>query len=263
MYKSISSPVFPHLFFVKDASFGSWNYSLSKTTKIYKLNWNNFDDIILKRHQEFNQKCWPNQSIPIVQKFDPHYEEILQSLKFAVPIHYMDAIHDATNSAMSEWNKERRFDTNIREMCLQPAIKFVEVAFRLLCDCAYDEITNYFYRAENKYLLPHLLLFRFWQNQTGAGLIEEHAGFGELQLKLSWLKKQFLETQDDPTKTTRRMPRDGEEEEIKHLEKFLHSFNEQSTKVLNAHMFIYDDDVVTGPSIGEQSADQKKALKFI
>lgn len=186
MYKPAATFIFPHLVFLRDASFKSW--SESKTTKIYKLDWDSFDEAILKRHIARNAKCWPDTKFQSVQKFDSYYETLLHSLRFAIPNNYLTEIRRMTQMAMSEWGTSRTFDTDIREMCLGPAIECIRVAFNLISDCAYDENTNYFLRVNNKYLLAPLMLFRFWQHQTGSGLIADHSGFNKLESKYNWLK---------------------------------------------------------------------------
>jgi hypothetical protein len=209
-------PVFPRLVFLKEVTFNK--KSGNKTSNLYKLDWDDFDAAMLEEHKKWNEQYWPNQVIPIVQKFDPYYESILQSLRFAVPTHYLDEIHRVSEASMSEFHKERHFDTVMREVSYKPAISFVEVAFRLLCDCAYDEETNYYYRANNKYLLPHLLLFRFWQHQTGSACITEHADFQTLEGKLKFLNESIADY-------------DLVFEEKEALEKFLSTFKSQVERV--------------------------------
>lgn len=231
MFKPASSPVFPHLVFLKDVTFGTSQAKTSKT-KLYKLDWQGFDSTINDKFQsDWKSVHIPDpeapikmpdlwllskKDIPIVQIFNKQYEDILQSLLFAVPQNYAEEIRNSTQAAILEWNKERHFDTVIREMCLKPAIKHIEVAFKLLCDCIYDEKTNYFSRTDNKYLLPHVLLFRFWQHQTGSGCIMNNSDFDTLRDKLTYLKKghpcapkSFTET-DCVKLTNFNMRKDGE-----------------------------------------------------
>jgi len=221
MYKPSSVFVFPHLTFLKDVSFKSWSEQ-NKTTKLYKLDWDSFDCAILKRYIEWNEKYWPGMPLPFIHKFDDYYENLLQSLKFAIPNHYLTEIRRVTQKALLEWNQERHFDTCVRDMCLGPAIKFIQVAFRLIADCTYDENTNYFFRANNKYLLDHMLMFRFWQHQTGSGNLEDHSDFDKLKSKLNWLKS----IKNNPENWQER-----KNKEIASLERFLEHFKNQCNKI--------------------------------
>ena len=94
--------------------------------------------------------------------------------------------------AIEEWNRQRPFDTNVREELLVPAIGFVESFFYLINDAIYiynadlhlnsvppnlpmtdnqrDDV--YF---EHSVLLRSLMLFRFWKFQTGGGLLFDKA----------------------------------------------------------------------------------------
>jgi len=243
MFKPSSAFVFPHLVFIKDVSFKSWSDS-SKTTKLYKLDWTSYDAAIKKDYENHFVKCWPCETYAFVQTFNSYYESILQSLRFAVPQHYMDEIRRNTQMALSEWIS-RPFDTAIREMCLAPAIKYVEVAFKLLVDCAYDEDTQYFLRVDNKYVLPHMLLFRFWSHQTGSGMIMDHSDFGRLESRLASLKKHNI---DFP----------GKDQEIASLEKFITFFANQAEEIQHAIVETQTGakapskpgSVTTGPCIG-------------
>ena len=221
MYKPVTAFIFPHLVFLKDVSFKSW--SEQNKTKLYKLDWDSFDEAILKRHVEWNAKCWPSTKFSFIQKFDLYYEGLLQSLRFAIPNHYLTEIRRVTQTTMTEWGINRPFDTNIKEMCLGPAIKCIQVAFELIADCAYDEQTNYFLRIDNKYLIAPLLMFRFWQHQTGPGKIGEHSNFHNLLSRI------------DCFKTNKNYPNEKAwVSEIAALERFLKAFNDQAEAVQKA-----------------------------
>jgi hypothetical protein len=194
MFKPASHPVFPHLIYLKDVKFKGWGSDgKDKSTRLYRLDWEGLDIFKQQQHAEWNKKYWPNTIVSINFRLDPYYEDLLQSLRFAIPNHYLEEIHEQTQNAVTEWAKERRFDTVIREDCLKPAIEHAKVAFELVCDCVFDEKTNYYLRADNKYILAHLLLYRFWMGQTGRGCVQEHAGFPYLEERLKWLN-------DDATK---------------------------------------------------------------
>ena len=79
--------------------------------------------------------------------------------------------------AIEEWNRQRPFDTNVREELLSPAITFIQSFFYLINDAIY--IYNHDLRTGNSdesyyehSVLPRsLMLFRFWKFQTGGGLL--------------------------------------------------------------------------------------------
>lgn len=266
MYKPASTHIFPHLVFLDEISLKSES---DKTLKLYKLDWDEFDSAILKRHIDWNAKCWPSSNIPIIQKFDEYYEGILQSLRFAIPFSYLNEIRRVTQSAMVEWNTNRPFDTCVREMCLEPAISYIETAFKLLCDCAYDVETKYYYRADNKYILAPMLLYRFWQHQTGSGRITDHAGFESLKSRLAWA----LEISNSSTSQTisvEHIKRSKLEAEA--LKKFLKYFEDRSNKIqesfnnnvsLEVCGSVSPGTVVQGPSIEPKTEVEKRVLKFI
>jgi hypothetical protein len=255
MYKSTVTYAFPRLVFLKDVSFKGWS-DPNKTTKLYKLDWDGFDEVIKKRHTEHNAKCWPTSTIPLIQKFYIYYEDLLQSLKFALPTSYLNEIRRVTQAAEIEFSINRNFDTNIREMCHKPAISYTQVAFNLLCDCIYDEATNFYYRAENKYLIAPMLMFRFWQHQTGTGMIEKFSDFDELELRLLALKNVKNRCL-------------GMEDEISSLEKFLYCFRDHAEKIQrafsdNTKLELGGSHIATGPSLGEGTAElEKKSYRYI
>ena len=222
MYKPASTFVFPHLVFLKDVSFKSWSEQ-GKTTKLYKFDWDGFDEAILKRYLDWNAQCWPSAKFPFIQKFDSYYEGLLQSLRFTISNNYLTEIRRMTQMAMAEWGINRPFDTNMREICHSPAIKCIQVAFELIADCAYDEKDNYFLRIDNKYLIAPLLMFRFWQHQTGSYMIGVNSDFHKLQSLLECLKDSKTYT-DEKAKVS----------EIIALEKFLQAFNDQAEAIQKA-----------------------------
>jgi hypothetical protein len=153
-----------------------------------------------------------------------------------------------------------------------------------VCDCAYDEETNYFYRADNKYLLPHLLLFRFWQYQTGSGCILNHANFEKLESILAFRKQQFEKDstyQREKTKKFNRNHKPGQRRDLLEkcdsnlledaainvdhvmaLEKFLQSFQNQVKTIESCHLTIQVNSE-EGPSIGDAQIKTKKRSVFI
>jgi hypothetical protein len=173
---------FPRLDFVRDVEFsGSGGRTGSKTIALYKLNWSEFDHYQEEKWKEWKTKSWPDSDITYSYKFPGEYEDMLHNLTFAIPKAYLTEIRRMTQQAVIEWGMERGFDTVIREMCLRPAIKFVECAFKLIEDCLYDPVTNYYSRGPERRIISSLMLYRFWQHQTGRGLVEDRAEFDILE----------------------------------------------------------------------------------
>ena len=99
----------------------------------------------------------------------------------------MDEIVRNAKRGLEEWGIYRGFDTNVREMCLNPAQELIFVAFYLLCDCLYDPETNYFYRKEDSYFAHNAMVYKFWDGQTGRGLLWFNAKMDEMERKENWL----------------------------------------------------------------------------
>lgn len=179
MLRSIHALYFPRLVHLEDTSFKSWSDS-QKTTGIYKLDWNQIDELKKKRFLEHYSRCNPPQ-IVFPGTLPSEYDQWVKNLLFAIPTHYMAEIRRCAKTALMEWGVERHFDTMIREICLEPAISYIFVAFRMLADCLYDSETNYFYRGDDKIIAPQALLYKFWSFQTGRGLVKGHAQFHRLE----------------------------------------------------------------------------------
>lgn len=235
--------IFPRLISLSEVNFRSW--SQQNTTSLYKLDWGSFDQEINRKHQEWNRRCWPAKDLPITQKFSDPYESLLQNFRYAIPQHYLEEIKHETRKAVMEWNRERHFDTNIRDLCLKPAIAHIKVAFDLLCDCLYDEETNYFLRNPHKYnIFVPLHLVRFWQHQTGAGMIYEHSGLSETKDLL-----QFKENRLEKTEHS-----NDEKSEIKELKDFMTFIKEHINNILKDNAKILEDQKpVEGPSLESRS----------
>jgi len=108
---------------------------------------------------------------------------------FAIPQTYMTEIHRCVHLALFEWGTNRPFDIMIRKICLEPAISYIFVSFRLIADCLYDKKTNYFYRGEDKIFATQAMLYKFWSFQTGCGLIKKHAHFERLNTENNTVKE--------------------------------------------------------------------------
>jgi hypothetical protein len=83
--------------------------------------------------------------------------------------------------AMVERCIPRPFDTAIRDVCHKPAEAFVEVHFRLIADCMRTPSRHNKTQHFDSLVLVPLMLYRFWQFQTGCGLPWFFSGFNELE----------------------------------------------------------------------------------
>lgn len=99
------------------------------------------------------------------------YKEVYEKFQYIkIPKPYYEEIEYFKKMAISEFNKKRPFDTNIRERCLNPAIESVDLFFHLI----YDSVLIFneqFRGASNIEILKSLWLYRFWKHQTGSGML--------------------------------------------------------------------------------------------
>jgi hypothetical protein len=162
------SLIFPQLVFEKETSFKAWG---QKNTAIYRLDWS------FKETQ-----CDHDKHVPLPAQYD----QMLKEQRFALPPNYLRQIRTSSNDAVTGWNADYPFDTMVREICLEPAMAHARVAFRLMADCLYDDQANKWDRRPSTYLIFHLLMLKFWTNQTGAGLVHERAEITRLRSKLDF-----------------------------------------------------------------------------
>lgn len=156
---------FPRLVYQKSVSF---KYRGGKSTRIYVLDWSTLDELATDRG---------------VRLFPEKYLDWLTSMQFAVPHNYRREIRRCVRMAVLERERQLPFDTNIREMCMETAEKFIEVAFDLLADCPYDSEEGYYLRDNKRGIIKPALLYRFWDGQTGRGLPWFMSGLEDLDNK--------------------------------------------------------------------------------
>ena len=102
--------------------------------------------------------------------------------QFKITQHYYDECLHLRKMAIDEWNRQRPFDTNVRESLLEASMAFVNSFFYMILDSIYiynpelntgiDREEAYF---EHSVLLKGLMLYRFWKFQTGGGLLVDKA----------------------------------------------------------------------------------------
>jgi len=166
----------------------------NNSINLYKLNWGPMDE---SREQQWIRRVGDSlssndQTFHLVRfpgTLPKTYDDWVKDMLFAIPRHYQDEIRRTARMAVTEWATERSFDTMIRDICLGPAIEYAYVSFRLLADCLYDQKTNYYDRREDKFIVPQVLLYKFWSGQTGRGLVRDHAHFERLTKRLETYKR--------------------------------------------------------------------------
>ncbi len=137
-------------------------YGVQKATKEQKVALNQ-----MLKEVDWSEYLYPQKYKYVFDKYS----------KFKMTQSYYNECLHIKKMAIEEWNRQRPFDTNVREELLTPAISFVESFFYLINDAIYiynqdfrsdDRDNDYF---EHSVLLRSLILFRFWKFQTGGGLL--------------------------------------------------------------------------------------------
>ena len=191
---------FPKLVWCKEVATAT---PRSRKHNIFQLDWDAHEARLRAIHEKWQDRL-KNSSTAKREKWEPALLEpwagIVREQKYAIDERYRDAIRDHSEQAVSGWgeNGDRSFDTYIRDMCLEPAICHVAVAFKLLVDCTFDEKTKQFSR-DRPYWLSQALLYTFWHKQTGAGLLWEHSEMDELEEKVARLSASRVLSGDEAT----------------------------------------------------------------
>lgn len=127
---------------------------------------------ILKEVDWYGSYLYPSKYKYIFDKYS----------KFNMTQHYYDECSHLRKMAIDEWNRQRPFDTNVREKLLDASTNFVELFFYMIGDAIYiynPEISSDLNREEayfeHSVLLKGLMLYRFWKFQTGGGLLVDKA----------------------------------------------------------------------------------------
>ena len=157
-----------------------------KKLLLCKLDWSSLDEYKKSKHIS-----WIYNFVEIKNKFDTKainqiideeinwgeynyptfYKSVYEEFELIkIPKTYYDEIIHFRDLSITEWKRQRPFDTNTREKCLEPSISAVDIFFHLIYDCAF--IFNTEFRGNsNLDIIKSLWLYRFWKHQTGAGLL--------------------------------------------------------------------------------------------
>jgi hypothetical protein len=179
MYKVINRPILPKLEFIESVKIKN----KEEPVGLYRLDWSYKEETVGKEHLEWLMKYWPQNKRVYTEQFPVEYRKWLDGKVYAISSSYLREIRRESELGMVEWNRNRSFDTMVREACLTPAIAHFRTAFFLISDCCYDMKTKSWQR--NRMVLLPALLYRFWVGETGRGLVRYHAEIPELEKKLN------------------------------------------------------------------------------
>jgi len=167
---------FPKIKYEGSTELKSFN-SESKIVNLYYLDWqrkelkSNMNNTLQDLPHELNTK--------------------VKNLKFIIDTSYLNEIRRTSWQAITEWNEIRNIaDKSAKKIYLKPTASYVESAFKLLADCIFDIDTEFYYRQDDKVIIPYLLLYKFWKNQASKNLILDFACIPELMVKTSGSKEQ-------------------------------------------------------------------------
>jgi hypothetical protein len=177
--------LFPRLRFVQQDTMTTQGATRTRPVELYRLDWTAFDNSLKERHDRRLEKHHPGVFVPFISGLPPLYDGYVQGYHFALDNYYIDEIRRCARQADSEWTTQRAFDTMIRDLCLEPAIAYVMVAFKLLADCIYDPDTQYFSRCPDRYYAAHAMAHKFWHHQTGRGVVDCNARIPELRARIA------------------------------------------------------------------------------
>ena len=189
-----NSLILPCLKFIKDVKFRSW--SSNKTTALFYLDWDSFDVILDKKHKKWVNEYWkdelPEERPPILPE---ELEKYIKELKFAIPSNYIREIQYFSRLAINERNRGISIgETVVREWAHEIIETAIKIAVKMICDCRYDEKTNYFDKDPRSYHVWHLLVYKIWGIQTGRGLLRKISGLEHSE----YFYKEYQDDGDTP-----------------------------------------------------------------
>jgi len=205
---------------------------------VYTLDWSRKEE---HDREHFNDwvRHTTKEKIPFVPALPTKWNTFVNTLEFAPNDAYITQIKRSTAFATMFWQERYPFDTSVRDICLIPAQGHAHVAFCLLADCIYDRKTNYFSHDPLKYYAYHILLWKFWQYQTGGGLIYDRSKMGELQ----WLIDHYESHSEY---------KDPERENL--AREILYDFGKHQEKIQSAHDRVTGAGEEKGYAVKETSA---------
>jgi hypothetical protein len=126
-----------------------------------------FNDLEKEELRKILNECvWSEYNYPI--KWESFYDKFSTIL---IPEPYYKEIKHFENLALTEWNRIRPFNNNLRENCLKVASESINLYFYLLSDATYIYNKELYSDYLDILLIETLWLFRFWKHQTGGFLV--------------------------------------------------------------------------------------------
>lgn len=160
------------------------NEEHGRTFQLYKLDWRTLDEAKMARHSKWASAVGrplpeDNRLVELPQPF----EDQVNNYVFALSGAYLQGVRQHSNDALECWSRSHPFDTMIREICREPAVTHVWVAFMLLSDCIWDQESHYWDRERLLPLSASMMAYKFWSGQTGGGLFGVHSRLIDLEQK--------------------------------------------------------------------------------
>jgi len=183
MFKNYKHPVMPWLRFIRKIEDSEIPQSYRhRGHNLYSLDWSEKDRIMREDFENWVRRCWPQKVIDgktpeFVPLFPPEFDDEVKGYKFMLSPFYLREIRHESQLGVLEWNRERGFDTLMREECLAGAIAHFSSAFTLLADCIVepqpeDGLLGW---SHDLWTLRAILLYKFWERETGRGCVARHS----------------------------------------------------------------------------------------
>ena len=109
---------------------------------------------------------------------DP-YLSWLNKLQFKITHEYLNEIRRLCRHGHEEWGDA--VTKKWTSITTPLAVAEINGAFALLADCAWDPDKKYFYRREDKFLIPYAMKYRFWFTQVEIERANDYSDIGELK----------------------------------------------------------------------------------
>jgi len=171
---------FPQLVFVEEINFPTND----SKAPLYRLDWSKFEDHHKEKHEAWNKKWYPSQTIPAAD-FVPEEYRTIDSMHYLLDGKYIDEINRCFRQAFDEWQQNKPFDTVIRLVTLDIQKAYLYVGFKLLCDCMFSKKTDFYERGVLKTIAPHYFLVRFWQHNVGTSHVYDFSMLNKLKERKS------------------------------------------------------------------------------
>jgi hypothetical protein len=168
MYQAFKSPVFPKIEILDQTTKPEKNGD-SEDSLIYSLDWLPKETYIKNQYkQNKGNPHWVYYPL-----FPENYRGWLYSFRFKLSYHYLNEIRYQCTRGMEEWNREYGMDTVVSDHLVKSAVCHFNNAFYLLADCLISPNDCY----TTKLIAEIAMKIYFWDDQTGKGLVLDHAGF--------------------------------------------------------------------------------------